>query len=237
MNKDKRVKRDPKTGTWSFVVDLGVRGGKRQQARRRGFATSRAANDALHALLEASRSGLPTGRRGGLTTGDYLTGRWLPALASRDLRPTTLDSYRRIVANHLAARLGEVRLADLDTGTVEAMLGDLAAAGLSAKTRRNVLGVLTKAMADAVRWKLIAGNPAAGAERPRATRPVPKVWTSAELATFLRSVKADRLAALWRFLATTGCRRARPPGSAGLTSISAGAWSRSPASAPWPGAG
>ena len=100
-NKDRRVKHDAKSGTWGFVVDLGTLGGKRQQARRRGFLTSRAANNALHELLEASRSGLPTGRRGGLTVGDYLTGRWLPALKGRDLRPTTLDSYRRITANHL----------------------------------------------------------------------------------------------------------------------------------------
>jgi len=111
-----------------------------------------------------------------------------------------------------APRLGEARLASLDTGTVEAMLGDLAAAGLSAKTRRNIHGVLSKALADAVRWKLIAVSPAAGAERPRATRPVPKVWASAELATFLGSVEADRHAALWRFLATTGCRRGEAAG-------------------------
>ena len=234
MNKDQRVKRDPQTGTWGFVLDLPSLGGKRRQARRRGFPTARAANEALHELLEASRAGLPTGQRGGLTVGDYLTDRWLPALTGRSLRPTTVDSYHRIVSNHLVPRLGEVRLAALDTAMVEVMLGDLATAGLSAKTRRNVLGVLTKALADAVRWRLIATSPAIGAERPRATQPVPKVWTSEQLSAFLHTVQADRLAALWRFLATTGCRRGEAAGSAGPTWTSAGAWPRSATSAPWP---
>jgi integrase len=212
VNRDRRVKRDPKTGIWFFVVDLPARNGRRRQARRRGFPTSKAANDALHELLEATRSGLPVGARGGMTVGSYLSGRWLPALAGRDLRPTTLDSYQRITANHLVPRLGEVKLPALDAGTVEAMLGDLAAGGLSAKSRRNVHGVLSKALADAVRWKLIARNPAADAERPRAPRPVPKAWAAGQIAAFLGLVEGDRLEALWRFLTVTGCRRGEAAG-------------------------
>jgi integrase len=212
MNRDRRVKRDPKTGTWFFVADLPPKGSKRQQARRRGFPTSKAANDALHELLEAARSGLPAGARGGVTVGGYLTGRWLPALKGRGLRPTTLDSYQHITANHLMPRLGEVKLAALDAGMVEAMLGDLAAAGLSAKTRRNVHGVLSKALADAVRWKLVPRNAAADAERPRAPRPVPKAWDARQIAAFLRLVEGDRLEALWRFLTVTGCRRGEAAG-------------------------
>jgi integrase len=92
------------------------------------------------------------------------------------------------------------------------MLGDLATSGLSAKTRRNVHGVLSKALADAARWKLIARNPAADAERPRAPRPVPKAWAAAQLGTFLRLVEGDRLESLWRFLTVTGCRRGEAAG-------------------------
>ena len=139
MNKDRRVERDPRTGTWYFVADIPSPDGRRRQARRRDFATSKAANDALHDLLEASRAGLPTGVRGGLLVGDYLTGRWLPSLAGQELRATTVDSYRRITANHLVPRLGAVRLSALDEGMIEVMLAGLAADGLSPKTRKNVL--------------------------------------------------------------------------------------------------
>ena len=67
--------------------------------------------------------------------------------AGQDLLPTTIDSYRRITANHLVPRLGGMKLSALDASTVEAMTGALAADGLSAKTRRNVHGVLSKALA------------------------------------------------------------------------------------------
>jgi integrase len=212
VNRDRRVKRDPKYGTWGFVVDLPSPDGKRRQVRRRGFPTSKVANDALHEMLEASRAGLPVEARGGMTVGDYLTGRWLPSLPGQDLRPTTIDSYQRIAANHLLPRLGATKLAAVDASTVEAMSGELAADGLSTKTRRNVHGVLSKALADAARWKLIAANPLAGARLPRNTRPVPKAWDAGQLAAFLALVSGDRLEALWRFMVTTGCRRGEAAG-------------------------
>ena len=212
VNRDKRVKRDP-AGTWSFVADLPAPDGGRRQARRRGYPTSKAANDALHELLESARAGLPApGTRGGLTVAGYLTGRWLPSLAGQELRPTTTAAYRRITANHLVPKLGRVKLAALDAAAIEAMLGDLAAAGLAPKTRRNVHGVLSKALADAMRWRLIGANPAAGAELPRATRPRPRVWTAAQLAGFLAYAEGDRCEPLWRFLAVTGCRRGEAAG-------------------------
>jgi integrase len=212
VNKDRRVKRDQKTGTWYFVADVPSPDGRRRQARRRGFATSKAANDALHDLLEASRAGLPTGVRGGLLVGDYLTSRWLPSLAGQELRPTTVDSYRRITANHLVPRLGAVRLSALDASMIEVMLAGLAADGLSPKTRKNVLGVLSKALTDAVRWRLIGVNPAVGAQAPRSARPVPKAWSASQLGVFLNVVSGDRLEALWRFVTVTGCRRGEAAG-------------------------
>lgn len=208
MNKDKRVKRDPKTGTYYFVVDLAPKNGKRQQARRRGFPTLKAANDALREILDAAGAGGPVpGARGGLTVGNYLTDRWLPSLAAGDLRPTTIDSYRSITVNHLVPRLGAIVLGELDASAIDAMSGALAGAGLSAKTRSNVDNVLSRALADAVRWKLLARSPIASAKSPRTVRPVPKVWSATQLARFLEHVEGDRLEPLWRFLVVTGCRR------------------------------
>jgi integrase len=210
VNRDRRVRKV--NGKWGFVVDVPGPDGQRRQVRRQGFGTSRAANDALHELLDASRHGLPTDRRGGPTVEEYLTGQWLPSLEGRDLRATTLDSYRRAVHNHLVPHLGAIRLSTVDAVAIETMLGRLAAAGLSSKTRANVRGVLSKALTDAVRWKLTAMNPVATTEAPRAARPTPKVWTDAQLATFLRRGGGDRLAPLWRFLMVTGCRRGEAVG-------------------------
>lgn len=211
MNRDRRVKKIG-AGGWGFVVDVPGPDGRRKQVRRQGFATSKDANDALHDLLDAAAQGLPTRRRGGLTVGAYLTDRWLPSLPGQGLRPTTVDSYRRDVRNHLVPHLGAVKLAALDGAAVETMMSALVAAGLSPKKRRNVLGVLSSALADAVRWKQLPRNPVADAKWPTSTTPTPQAWTAEQLATFLRHVAGDRLEPLWRFFAVTGCRRGEAAG-------------------------
>ena len=49
--------KDPKTGTWLYVVDLG-RGadGKRRQVKRRGFPTKKAAQEALNQVRHANQT-------------------------------------------------------------------------------------------------------------------------------------------------------------------------------------
>lgn len=50
--------RDEKSGKWWFVVDLGPGAdGKRRQARRRGFATKKAAQEALDEVRVTARDG------------------------------------------------------------------------------------------------------------------------------------------------------------------------------------
>jgi len=44
-------KKDQQRGTWYFVVDVPKADGTRSQMRRRGFATKKAANDALRDVL------------------------------------------------------------------------------------------------------------------------------------------------------------------------------------------
>ena len=45
------------SGRWMFVIDLPVPGGGRRQAKRRGFPTRRAAQEALDQLMAAARIG------------------------------------------------------------------------------------------------------------------------------------------------------------------------------------
>jgi integrase len=151
---------------------------------------------------------VPVGRRGQQTTVEgFLPQRWLPSLAGRDLRPTTADSYARITRNHLVPRLGGIKLAALDAATIETMLGELADAGLSAKTRRNVLGVLSKALADAVRWKLVSSNAAHESEWPSRPQATVRAWTPEQLSAFLKHIAGTHDEALWRYFVISGARR------------------------------
>jgi integrase len=79
-------RRDPKSGTWWFIVDLPAdEVGRRRQAKRRGFRTKAAAQEALDDLVEPARHGTfvaPARQR----VGDFLSDDWLPAVR-RELVP------------------------------------------------------------------------------------------------------------------------------------------------------
>ena len=89
------------------------------------------------------------------------------------LKPSTLAAYRmysRVYIN--GSGIGSVPLAQVDGPRLTAFYADLLAdgrrqaeGGLSAKTVRNVHGLLHKALADAVRWGRVVRN-AADAGRP-----------------------------------------------------------------------
>ena len=67
--------------------------------------------------------------------------------------------------------------------------------------------ILHRAFADAVRWNLIAVNPASGVRAPRGEPKEMTVWTAEEARRFLDAMADDRLIALWTVALHTGLRR------------------------------
>ena len=146
-----------------------------------------------------------------MTVGDYLTNRWLPALEGRGLS-VKASGYRHTVRVHIVPHLGAIRLQMLDTPAIELMLSKMARAKKSPKTRRNVAGVLSKALTDARRWNLVGRNAASGVELPKLSKRPPRGMEPEQLATFLDAVDHDRLAPLWRFFVISGARRGEVAG-------------------------
>ena len=84
--------------------------------------------------------------------------------------------------------------------------------GLSPRTVQYVHTILHRAFKDAVRHGLLQSNPADLADPPPSTagqKAGLKVWTGAELGSFLQQSEADgdRDHPLWRLIAATGMRR------------------------------
>ena len=197
------IKRDGEG--WMLVVDVASQDGRRRPARRRGFATKKAAEKELRSLLGLAEAGLYVEPMR-LILGRYLTETWLPSIATR-VRPTTGDMYRRIVDKHVVPSLGAVRIQVLDTPTISAFVSSLLQKGLSPKTVRNVHAVVSKALADALDAGVVQRNAACAVKLPQVPKRAPRAWSAEQLGSFLEEIEADRLAALWRFLALTGCRR------------------------------
>lgn len=200
--------RDDETGLYGYVVDLPRSGdGKRHQNRGRGFRSIRAAETARDEQRGRVRRGQAVSPSK-LTVRDYVLTIWLAMVAQR-VRASTLDSYERNARNHIAgSTLGAVRLQQLNRATVAAWVTRLSTSGLSPKSVRNVLGVLTSALDDALELGLVSTNVALKLRNvPRAASPKPRAWTMAQTQRFIAHVHDDRWFGLWRFLAATGCRR------------------------------
>ena len=205
---DERTTHGPEA--WHLVLRRGPSVGEREtapgQATRVPHEEGGGAPRRRELLAQAEHGTLVDPSR--LTVGQYLTETWLPALEGRNLRPGTLDSYKSRVRCHLVPGIGSTKLQMLDAVTIEAFLADLGRAKrLAPKTRRNVAGVLSKALDDARRWKLIGQSPMRDVTLPRRDRRVPTVWDAAQMHRFLSGIEHDRLASLWWFYVTTGVRR------------------------------
>jgi integrase len=212
------VKKDA-SGKWYFVVDISVPGGPRRQARRRGFPTKKAAQAALTDLLGKVAEGSYV-EPSKLTVREFVETRWLPIVAT-EIRPSTLDSYRRNLRLHVLPRIWVVRLQALDAATLQAMYAALlrdgradhaVGVGLAPRTVAYVHWIVKSVLKAAVEWELIVRNPA---ERTKPPRPKAAgnrhatihTWTRDELRAFLDATAGEPLYPLWLLLATTGVRR------------------------------
>jgi integrase len=205
------VKKDNARGTYFFIVDLPPVAGKRQQIRRRGFRLKQDAENAEADVVASLARGTFVRPTKG-TVGAYLVEHWLPK-KRLELRESTWHGYEKSVRKYVLPHLEDVQMAKLDASTLEGLYTYLRAEGghegrpLSAKTVRNVAGIMTKALKDAARLRLIAHNPASDTELPKAQRSEMRAWGAEDAESFLAATRGTRLYPLWRLALATGLRR------------------------------
>lgn len=150
-----------KRGTkWVVVLDTGRDStGKRRQKWHSGYRTKREAEDGLTELLGHVQHGnyVDASRT---TLGEFLNGRWLPAIES-GLAASTHDSYARNVRLHIIPELGSVPVQALTAADLTAFYGERLRKGrltmgheggrLSARSVRYLHAILHRALADAMR--------------------------------------------------------------------------------------
>jgi integrase len=123
---------------------------------------------------------------------------WIDGARS-ELAITAWTNYGEIIRRYVVPYIGAKRLVDLSPLDVKAMHAALLDHGRRDGTALAVASVqlahrvLHRALADAVRWKLIPINPATGARVPKGERKEMSVWTAEEAGTFLTTVADGRL--------------------------------------------
>lgn len=193
--------------TWTALWDAtDPATGKRRQKSKGGFVRQKDAERFLSETLSSLAAGTYA-EPSKDPLAQFLAGEWLPGV-SATIRPLTVRRYASIIDNYvMPSEIGTIPLRSLTGAHLNALYGDMEAAGLSIATRRLAHAVLRRALNDAVRWGKLARNPAAAADPPSLPRSRTESWSARELRTFLETVANDRLAALWRLAATTGMRR------------------------------
>jgi integrase len=165
---------------WSVVLDLGKDAlGRRQRSWHSGFKTRKEAEQARVRLLHERAQGTyvdPSKE----TLAAFLE-RWLRDYVSTGVAPSARLRYERIVRTQIIPQLGQIPLQEVRAEHILQaqhhwlVSGRLAPASrvgtpLSPQTVRHHHRVLDQALAQAVRWGMLARNPMTGVDAPRVER-------------------------------------------------------------------
>ena len=191
--------------SWQLQIELGTDPvtGRRRRKFKSVKGTRKDAERALTEAMHQRDSGTdlqPTK----VTVAEYLE-RWLRDYATPNVAPSTLLRYQQLVAR-VSARIGQVILADLRPAHIQSLYAELLKDGLAARTVHHHHRVLREALHHAVRWQLLARNPADAATPPRPQRKEMKTLTATEVSQILAACSVDGQRRLVYFAIATGLR-------------------------------
>ena len=156
--------------------------------------------------------------------GRYSVGQWMEVwfehYAKVKVRPSSHQTYRGYIDNHIKPNIGEIPLEKLtslelqkfykkllEKGRVDRLESRHQSKGLSAKTVRNIHQIISSAMNLAREQKLIAGNPAEGCALPRLEHREMQTLPVEQLQSFLREAKESGVFEFYYLELATGLRR------------------------------
>ena len=96
---------------------------------------------------------------------------WLKTYVAHSVKPYTVDAYTRICERHIKPALGRITLDQLESLSIQQFYNALLVEkGLSAKTIKNIHGVLHRALEQAVKLRMLRFNPTELCELPKVTK-------------------------------------------------------------------
>ena len=202
-------------GAWAIILDVGVdpETGRRRQKWHNFRGTKRAAEGERTRLLHELQTGAYV-ERSKLTMRDYLQ-RWLKDYALIKVSGKTYERYAEIVRCHLIPNLGQYGLSDLRPLQIQSYYSQSLLSGrrngkgaLSARTVLHHHRILHQALHQAVKWQLLARNPADAVEPPQPSKKEMLALDEGQTSKLLDAARSNRLLQPAVLLAaTTGLRR------------------------------
>src|SRR5215207_1022455 len=171
-------------GRWE--AQLSLPGGKRKTVYGK---PKKEARDKLNAARKQLDAGVDLGAPS--QSVEAFLESWLVDSQAR-VRPKTLRTYQDLLRLHVIPELGKVRLDRLAAPQIAKLLRDKQSSGLSPKTVNHIRATLRAALNQAVRWRLIAHNPATAVAGPRIPYKEVQVLSPEEARSVLAAAKGDR---------------------------------------------
>ena len=157
-------------------------------------------------------------------TGKYTVGEWMEVwfedYAKLKVRPSSHQTYRGYIDNHIRPNIGDIpleKLTSLDLqklykklltkGRVERLEAKGQPKGLSTKTVRNIHQILSSALKLAQEQRIILTNPAEGCALPKVEHREMKTLPVEQLQSFLREARESGVFELYYLELATGLRR------------------------------
>ena len=156
--------------------------------------------------------------------GKYTVGEWMEVwfedYAKIKVRPSSHQTYRGYIDNHIKTNIGDIpleKLTSLDLqklykklltkGRVDRLEAKGQPKGLSAKTVRNIHQILSSALKLAQEQRIILTNPAEGCALPKVEHREMKTLPVDQLQSFLREARESGVFELYYLELATGLRR------------------------------
>jgi integrase len=151
-----------------------------------------------------------------LTVGEWLE-IWRDEYCANAVKPSTLHNYDKSIQGYLKPSLAAVKLSKLTAHTVQRMINNLQKPdgerkALSAKTIKNIQGVLHKALHQAVLLDYIRVNPAGRCELPQIIKKEIAPPDMTQISTFLDAIKGHIYEPLFFVSLFTGLRQSEALG-------------------------
>lgn len=190
---------------WAGAVELppGPNGERRRKVvRRKNKAELLRELSTLRAELE-TRGDLPTA---GITVEKWFR-YWLEHVVATQVRPNTLDGYKRTVENHIIPAIGKIRLEKVSPANVRRVHDAILSKGLSSTTALLAHRTMAVSFKAAEREGRIGRNPANLTDAPKKATTALQALTRDEALQLLTHHANSPQGALWATVLLTGARR------------------------------
>jgi integrase len=140
-----------------------------------------------------------------ITVDEYLD-KWFEVSAKPRLKYRTYEDYIEYMKRYVRPSIGKKLLSKIKPLDIQAIYSEMLKNGLSPRTVRYAHAILSSALKQAVKWQILAINPASMTDLPQNHRKEMKALSPKEAQRFLNAARDDKWYAVFSLAITTGMR-------------------------------